>query len=632
MSSFFSSPRFLDAAARIFFPRGGARAGLVEVEGRRYRVLLRPDGSPAQLALVDYYEPTREAGDAAPVPCLPRAALRLVETPDGQLDPGSFLPAPRVDWRDVERWEDFTRRCSKRSRNAFKRHQRKMALLDKEVGPTRVSLDEPDHRLLEDALVWKSRQLRRTGHPDRFASPRNRQLLHLLLAEGQLQLAVLFAGERAVAMELGHDDGSCHAAWITAYDIEYSRYSPGVLLFECLMEASWRRGHHHFDFLAGGEPYKLNYATHAWLVGPVGQPSVAQRAACRARAWLTGGPEASRLRAGGFQATRWLLDQRLRRVRMAPLEPEAPWMSRIQQDQPSWPLGRMEDPGVCQLRRLLAQGRRETSPLRTGAARARAEASRSVRSLLDGVRRPVLQSAPQQSPKLEPGDVVRVRTRAEIEATLEDGRAEGIPYEPGQMARHAGRRVTVARRVTRRYDEVRDAMVEAEGLLLEGIRCDGSRHAEVGGCDLACALRWSPAWLEGEEEPATPRAEGAAACGAPFRPGDRVRIRRAEDIARVGDADGVSFVPALMGDFCGEILTVRGRAWRGWDALHRVSFELHGAYQLEGARCPGALLVGGGRCDRGCTLLWREEWLEGPDEGADRPAEARPPSRGIPYG
>lgn len=340
MPNFFSSPWFLDAGARVFFPGEGTRMGTVELEGRRYDVLLHRDGCVAHVPLSDYIEPlpaSQGRPSKNPVPYLARVARELVPTPDGTLEPGRFHAAPRVDWRCFDSFEDFVSRSSKRSRNAFKRHRRKLAKLGREVAPTRFTPHAPDHEILEEALRWKSRQLRQRPRPDRFASKRNRQLVHLLLAEGRLQQAVLFAGRRPVAVVIGHDDGSSFTAWITAYDLAFSKYSPGILAFESLMKLCWDRGHRHFDFLSGAERYKLNYATHAWLVGPVGSPPARQRLLDLARGWIRDPNEHDGPRATAFRAACRVLDWRDARQTLGSAGRGTPWAEGIERDQAGWP-------------------------------------------------------------------------------------------------------------------------------------------------------------------------------------------------------------------------------------------------------------------------------------------------------
>jgi hypothetical protein len=100
---------------------------------------------------------------------------------------------------------------------------------------------------------------------------------------------------------------------------------------------------------------------------------------------------------------------------------------------------------------------------------------------------------------LRPGDVVEVRSAAEILATLDsDAALEGMPFMP-EMVPLTKRRF----RVSRRVDKICDT-VKATGsrrmhatVYLEDLRCDGSAH---GGCQAGCRLYWKDAWLRRVDE------------------------------------------------------------------------------------------------------------------------------------
>src|SRR5262245_7411651 len=95
------------------------------------------------------------------------------------------------------------------------------------------------------------------------------------------------------------------------------------------------------------------------------------------------------------------------------------------------------------------------------------------------------------------GDVVRVRTKGEILATLdENGCLEGMPFMP-EMLQFCGRSFRVAAVAHKTCDTVRKTTEPGRRLSsavhLVGTRCDGSAH---GGCEAECNLFWKDAWLE----------------------------------------------------------------------------------------------------------------------------------------
>lgn len=97
-------------------------------------------------------------------------------------------------------------------------------------------------------------------------------------------------------------------------------------------------------------------------------------------------------------------------------------------------------------------------------------------------------------PALRPGDAVEVRSRGEIEATLDaTGALDGLPFM-AEMAECCGKSF----RVHRRVDKIND-MRNKTGLrrmhdtvTLTGVRCPGSHH---GGCQAECQILWKDSWL-----------------------------------------------------------------------------------------------------------------------------------------
>jgi hypothetical protein len=93
------------------------------------------------------------------------------------------------------------------------------------------------------------------------------------------------------------------------------------------------------------------------------------------------------------------------------------------------------------------------------------------------------------------GDLVEVRSKEEILATLDaNGCLGGMPFMP-EMLQYCGQQIRVGAVAHKTCDTIK----EVRGLRLQstvhltGIRCDGSAHA---GCQAACNLYWKDAWLK----------------------------------------------------------------------------------------------------------------------------------------
>jgi len=116
---------------------------------------------------------------------------------------------------------------------------------------------------------------------------------------------------------------------------------------------------------------------------------------------------------------------------------------------------------------------------------------------------------------LEPGELVEIRSKAEIEATLDvGGRNRGLEFTP-DMVQYCGRRYRVAGRVEKiilecsgRMRHIRDTVI------LENLVCDG-RHAR--GCPRANYHYWREAWLRRVESRKERTATEIASLESPDR-------------------------------------------------------------------------------------------------------------------
>ena len=100
---------------------------------------------------------------------------------------------------------------------------------------------------------------------------------------------------------------------------------------------------------------------------------------------------------------------------------------------------------------------------------------------------------------LKPGELVRVKSKSEIEATLDaTGLNRGLSFDPEEMAPYCGGTFRVRRSVTRIIDEMTGKMrhMKQPCIMLEGVVC----RAEYARCRLNCPRAipcyWRELWLE----------------------------------------------------------------------------------------------------------------------------------------
>lgn len=121
------------------------------------------------------------------------------------------------------------------------------------------------------------------------------------------------------------------------------------------------------------------------------------------------------------------------------------------------------------------------------------------------------------------GDVVRVRSKEEILATLDRrSRLEELPFMP-EMFEYCGRTLRVYKRAHKTCDFVTRTGLRklSDTVHLEDVRCSGQAH---GGCQAACLIFWKEAWLERvpRETSSPSRVKGLRrVAGTGTRPGSR---------------------------------------------------------------------------------------------------------------
>jgi hypothetical protein len=96
---------------------------------------------------------------------------------------------------------------------------------------------------------------------------------------------------------------------------------------------------------------------------------------------------------------------------------------------------------------------------------------------------------------LQPGDRVRIRSRAEIEQTNNQwNELKGCGFME-EMWPYCGTEQVVMKRVERFLDESTYRMQKTRGLvLLQGLMCAGT--IDFGRCDRSCFFFWREEWLE----------------------------------------------------------------------------------------------------------------------------------------
>ena len=158
------------------------------------------------------------------------------------------------------------------SRDLLAQVGRRRRKLEREVGPVvcewQSSQPEDDMARLEQ---WKSDQYARDGHVGPLRRSRGSPAPSAGCAESRDPactgvLTVLRAGDRLVAAHFGLLGPDRLSWWFPAYDPEFGRYSPGLILLLSLISEAAERAVPVIDLGRGEHGYKLRVTPHFYEV------------------------------------------------------------------------------------------------------------------------------------------------------------------------------------------------------------------------------------------------------------------------------------------------------------------------------------------------------------------------------
>jgi CelD/BcsL family acetyltransferase involved in cellulose biosynthesis len=173
--------------------------------------------------------------------------------------------APLVDLRAGH--EHFLGEVRAHSRDLLAQVGRRRRKLEREVGPVvcEWQSSQPGDDLMQ-LEQWKSDQYARDQTWDRFAAPWIAEAVRRLVPSRDPActgvLTALRAGDRLVAAHFGLLGADRLSWWFPAYDPEFARYSPGLILLLSLIAAAAERDVPVIDLGRGEHGYKLRVTPH----------------------------------------------------------------------------------------------------------------------------------------------------------------------------------------------------------------------------------------------------------------------------------------------------------------------------------------------------------------------------------
>jgi len=199
---------------------------------------------------------------------LPDAAMRSIIAQD--ITAGTLRPNHRseISYRVAGPWQrgaDWFEGQSKKTRQNYRRGRKFM----EEGGELRFRLMGPDEALepvLDRVAGLKRKWLERRGRAsDLFdeGTPALAALVDVMARLGILHVFVLELAGTVVAVSINVVQRRRMMAFITTYDPEFERASPGMVLMMDYIQWSIDQGLEMVDFMCGGEDFKRRFATES---------------------------------------------------------------------------------------------------------------------------------------------------------------------------------------------------------------------------------------------------------------------------------------------------------------------------------------------------------------------------------
>jgi CelD/BcsL family acetyltransferase involved in cellulose biosynthesis len=249
-----------DRARVAVLEDGSHLAGFFAYEHRAPRVARPLAGRVA------YRQALIHAPDAfLPWPEVLRATgLRVAEFTDltaAQLPRGDAIAVSQSPIVDTSGgWDAY--RDAARKRRRLKNTMYLARRLEREAGSVEFNWGVLDAAELRQLIDWKSAQYRRSGWPNPFARRWVRELVDIVSApRGNLKplFSSLRAGGKLVAVDLSLVFEDVYAGWFSAYNPEYSFYSPGAIRMLRTVEYACNDGYSYIDLARGDETYKRSF-------------------------------------------------------------------------------------------------------------------------------------------------------------------------------------------------------------------------------------------------------------------------------------------------------------------------------------------------------------------------------------
>jgi CelD/BcsL family acetyltransferase involved in cellulose biosynthesis len=167
-------------------------------------------------------------------------------------------PSPIIDMRHG--YQAYIETIKETSGKTYRSTLYKARKLQRDIGPLHHDFATTSAEALRTLLGWKTDQYRRTGRSDRFAHQWIVELVERLQATRSASFAgvldMMYVDGRPMAGHFGLRTRTTLVGWFPAYDISFSKYSPGLVQHLAMAERSSEAGIVVIDLGRGEKEYK----------------------------------------------------------------------------------------------------------------------------------------------------------------------------------------------------------------------------------------------------------------------------------------------------------------------------------------------------------------------------------------
>lgn len=162
-------------------------------------------------------------------------------------------------------WSEMVERRSRSTRRVFRNQESRLKRLSKEGLRVRI-IENPRQEpgLLERLIALEAQKHVRGQLSPPFLGKYQevfRYLFDTLGPQGWFSIALMELGESLLAWHLLFRCGQKLWGYLTAYDRNFARLSPGTMLVPAIIDYGFAHGFREYDFLSGEEPYKKRWTT-----------------------------------------------------------------------------------------------------------------------------------------------------------------------------------------------------------------------------------------------------------------------------------------------------------------------------------------------------------------------------------